>query len=254
MRSFEFAIVLAVIASAGVASANPIVYADWSLGAGSYTGGNTGMPADSVGGHNFNNPYGSGGGPTGPAIGGPSSSSSAFTGTGGFYGIAAGSNTLPTDNFTVSIYAQPSSTTAGYLLSTNGGNADQIQIGLSSGVWNAYFTNSGSNGSGTVIGSAPATALTDYLLQVTDSNNTMTFAVNGIAVGSLAATTFGGFGAIHLAVSPGANPTPFYAGNASDLTITSVVPEPASATLLGLGGLGATLALLTARKRARCAR
>ncbi|HEX4000042.1 MAG TPA: PEP-CTERM sorting domain-containing protein [Pirellulales bacterium] len=236
------------------ASASTIV-ADWTLSndATGYSGGSTasGMPLDSVGGHNFETPYsGANPAPGGP-LGGPSSTSSDWSATGGFYGTQSGATTLPNDNFSVEVHAALTSYAQGILFSSDGGRGGDLQIGEdASGDWVAYFSYDGNNFtsgtsggySGVLIGSAPVALDTDYDLKVDDIGGVFSFFVNGVEAGTgvTPTGTFGGFNAIHLAVAPGGG-GPNYDGLASDLTITSgvtAVPEPASLALFGLGAIG----------------
>ena len=215
------------------------------------------MPLDSVGGHNFVNPYSSANPAPGGPLGGPSSTSSDWSGGGGFYSTQAGTTTLPTDNFSVEVHAALTSYAQGILFSSDGNDNGDLQIGEnSSGDWVAYFSYNGANFSsgsysGVLIGSAPALLDTDYDLKVDDIGGVFTFLVNGVEAGPgvTPSGTFGGFNAMHIAVAPGGG-GPNYTGLASDLTIASgvtAVPEPASLVLFGLGAIG--LLAVARRKR-----
>jgi hypothetical protein len=244
-----------VIAVAGLGFAAPLsaatIVADWTLSNTGYSGsGYSGTPVDSVGGHDFQTPYG--GGPTAAgSTGGPSSTSSHFA-TGGFYSTATGTTTLPTNNFSVEMHALVSTADGlqqGDLFSSQGGTTGELQIGEdAAGNWVAYIDSSGSNNTGTLIGSVPVTLDAGQDIVVTDIGNVYALSVNGVSGGSgvTSSTSFVGFGAIHVAVAPGGG-GPNYVGAVSDVTISSgVTPEPASLGLCALASLG----LLARRRRA----
>jgi hypothetical protein len=255
MRLFRAIAVAAGLATValvtGSASASTIV-ADWTLSndATGYSGGSTssGVPLDSVGGHNFVNPFGSANPAPGGSVGGPSSTSSDWSGGGGFYSTLAGTTTLPNDNFSVEVHAAITGYAQGILFSSDGNDDGDLQIGENaSDDWVAYFSYNGQNFSsggysGVLIGSAPILLDTDYDLKVDDIGGVFTFFVNGVETGPgvTPSGTFGGFDAMHIAVAPGGG-GPNYSGLASDLTITSgvtAVPEPASSALFGMGAVG----------------
>jgi hypothetical protein len=244
-RFTMFAALALTVALISVRTSSAGVLADWTL-TNNATGYVAGLPHDSVGGHDFQNSFG--GAPTfGGSVGGTSSTSSKFDGTGGFYGTTAGTTTLPTDNFAVDVHAKVATLAQGDLFSSSGGSTGQLQIGEdSSGNWIAYVTNSGSNNSGTVIGTVPVSLNTNTELRVTDVAGVFTLYVNHVAAGPgvTPADSFVGFGAMHIAVAPGGG-GPNFNGSLSDLTI-STVPEPGSLVLFGLGAAGLFLA---ARRR-----
>jgi len=243
------------------ASASTIV-ADWTLSndATGYSGGSTssGVPLDSVGGHNFVNGYGNRTPAAGGSVGGPSSTGSSWNGGGGWYGVQSGTTTLPTDNFSVEVHASVGSYAEGILFSSDGNFNGDLQIGENaSDDWVAYVSYNGQNFSsgsysGILVGSAPITLNTDDDLKVVDLDGVFTFLVDGVATGPgvTPLTTFGGFSAPHIAVAPGGG-GPNYVGLASDLTITSgvtAVPEPSSIALLGTAVAMAVFCVVRRRK------
>ena len=144
------------------------ILADWTLnntngypnpsGNSGITGVPFGYALDSVGGHNFVSQSGGTNAHhlplsiSGPALGGGSATSSQFSGLNGFISTATGTTTLPTNNFAVEVWAQPTMATNGLLFASNSVNTGAVVIGLVGGNWEAQI-GSGGNLDGTVIGS-----------------------------------------------------------------------------------------------------
>jgi len=181
--------------------------------------------------------------------------STAGTGSEGWFG--ADLSLLATDNFAFGIYVRSFENTAatrGNAFVTGGVNG-AFGVGLASNGWSAgAFGVSWIGPTNGVTGSFVANTWTH--LAVIRSGGTATFYINGAAqTGTFATAPVHGQG--HLSVDPGGNTffdgemdnarvVTFTAGESASNVINALqVPEPTSALLVGLGGLG----LLLRRRR-----
>jgi hypothetical protein len=175
------------------------------------------------------------------SIGGPSDHPVYFPGGLGWYN-PADRTTFPTDNFTVSLYLETTNLSqTSVIFSSNSGNPGSFEIGLKNGDFVAILNDGTGNLKGTTIGSFAATAA-DTELSVTDINGHFTFTDNGVNSAPVAATdtTDAPLSGIMIGVPSGGADT--YIGYMSDVTVTanvtSLVPEPSTYLMVGLGFLG----------------
>ncbi len=251
---------VALLGFAGQTMAATITLGQYRMGeadAGAVAGGNSANPTtDSAGGNHLpltgNVTYSN---DTPGALGGASTLSMQFTGGASDNTYYMGDVIEPGENMGWGIEAWAKLNSAGDGVFTIVGNGNSSNGGL----WIGGFGGSWQLGGGIIAfvdGGAHALNTWTHLAVVYDGNNTVTAYVNGVAVGTLAKTpspfndktelTIGADGSndvvIHgmdglvdevriFAFNPGEfNP-------ATDLQINSVIPEPASLALIGMGGL-----------------
>jgi len=170
----------------------------------------------------------------------------------GWYGVSFDS--LPTDNFAFGIYFRSfenTLNTRGYAFLSGGVNGS-FGVGLEATGWNAGAFNVATIGTN---GTFTANAWTH--LAVIRSVGTATFYINGLAQAGTYLVDPVQAGGGHLSVDPGgvrwfdgdideARVVTFTAGESTSNILNALqVPEPTSALLVGLGGLG----LLLRRRR-----
>jgi hypothetical protein len=203
------------------------------------------VAVDTVGGHNMTGYFNDGNlGTFGSAsIGGPSTKPTYFSASGlGWYGAeVSGSTTLPTNDFTLSLYEQTTSTTqTGVLFTSDNGSTGSFQIGITGGNFVAYLNNGTGNLSGTLLGEFAVNS-GDNHLSLTDIGGVFTFTDNGVNALSVTNATSVNFNNAYIGIPPGGAPS--FTGYMSDVTITAnvdslPVPEPSTYLMIGLGFLG----------------
>jgi len=242
----------ALSAMAGQASAMVTELVRYKLGEpGTILGG---LPQDSVGGHHFQNNFGTQSviAPGAPTNG--STAANSYNGDGGSFFTAGGTTVIPTDNFVVELWArndnasQPSPALLTDLFTTGGGVGSLRFHSHSNGNWAASLDNinwiGGADGSG-----QPITEDEWTNLAVIRSNGVLTFYINGIAqAGTINSVPVINPATFHLGVRPGGLTA--FSGDLDEIRIFSFdpnndnpvaalsvnfIPEPATATLAMLG-------------------
>lgn len=225
----------------------------WKLGEpGTIVGG---LPQDSVGGHHFQNNFGTQSTVTPGAPLFSSTTGNSYTPIAGSYYTAPGTTVVPTDNFAIELWARSDNANQPFAdLFTTGETVGTLRFHTDpSGNWAASLDNV--NWIGGAAGAGQPITVGEWTnLALIRNNGLLTFYINGIAqAGSLGTAPVIDMARAHLAVTPGGLTSfdgsldevrifsfnPNTDNPVAALSIFATVPEPATATLalLGMGVL-----------------
>jgi hypothetical protein len=191
--------------------------------------GNSNLPLDSVGGHDFLNAVGT------PSVidvtdGAPGSTKAlSFSGEQGFYYVNSGF--IPTDNYRVEVWAKTEKLTGQANLFYSSPADGGLVIGVLNGNWVAGHAMVDWIGADSGVGQ-PITAGKWTRLDVERVNGISTLYIDGIAQAGTSNATPVNDAHLHLGIQPGG--TTFFAGALDELSICRV-PEPTTGLMLIIG-------------------